>query len=62
MKSARAILAAICVGLVTLEVARPPDHGIPGATVILAGAGTAVLVGIAKMLGWWLQRSGGDDD
>lgn len=62
MTWARPILAAACVGLVILELVRPSDHGIPGVTVILAGAGSAALVGIAKILGKWLQRAGGDDD
>jgi hypothetical protein len=62
MTWARPILAAVCVGLVILEVARPSDHGVPGVTVILAGAGSAALVGVAKTLGKWLQRPGADDD
>ena len=62
MKRTRAILVAICVGLVTLELARPLDHGVPGVTVILAGAGTAALVGVAKILAEWLRRPVADDD
>lgn len=62
MSWARPVLAAICVGLVILELARPPDHGVPGVTAILAGAGTAALVAVARFVGKWLQRAGGDDD
>jgi hypothetical protein len=62
MTWARPILVAACVALVILELARPSDHGVPGVTVILAGAGSAALVGVAKILGKWLQRAGGDDD
>ena len=62
MTRAGATLAAVCVGLVALELAGPPAHGVPGATVILAGAGTAALVGVAKILGAWLKRPGADDD
>lgn len=62
MRSVSVILAAICVGLVALELVRPSDHGVPGMTVLLAGVGTAALVGVAKILGRWLQRPQGDDD
>lgn len=62
MTWARAILATACVGLVILELARPSDHGVAGVTVILAGAGSAALVGVAKILGKWLQRARSDDD
>lgn len=62
MKRSTATLALVCVGLVTLDIIGPSDHGLPGVTVILAGAGTAALVGVAKVLGQWLQRPHGDDD
>ena len=62
MKWGKVILAAVCVGLVALELARPAAHGVPGMTVVLAACGSAVLLGVAKILGRWLQRPQGDDD
>ena len=62
MKRIIAILAVLCVGLVTLEIIGPSDHGLPGLTAVLAGVGAAVLVAVAKVLGRWLQRPRGADD